>query len=86
MFVGSVGQTPAARGTGPQAASPTSMLREFRVDVENCACGGKLRLKAFITDPLEAQRYLEHEGLPSAWPVIAPARAPPQVEMAFGGG
>ena len=47
-------------------------------------CGGKLKLVAFITNPIEAQRYLEHEGLPSTWPTIAPARAPLQFEMEFG--
>ena len=62
------------------------LLRVFRVDVEKCECGDRLRLLAFITDPLEARRYLDHVGLPSATPVIAAARAPPQVEMAFGGG
>jgi hypothetical protein len=63
---------------------PQLLLRVFRVDVEKCACGGRLKLVAFITNPIEAQRYLEHEGLPSAWPTIAPARAPPQFEMEFG--
>jgi len=60
------------------------LLRVFRVDVEKCACGGRLKLVAFITDPIEARRYLDFEGLPSAWPTIAPARAPPQFEMEFG--
>jgi hypothetical protein len=59
------------------------LKRVFRADVLRCDCGGRLKLRAFIRDPFEARRYLEHVGLPGSEPVIAPARAPPQVEMVF---
>jgi hypothetical protein len=45
--------------------------------------GGRFKLIAFIIDPAEARRYLDHEGLPPAVPMIAPARAPPQREFAY---
>ena len=58
---------------------PELLRRVFRVDIEQCHCGGRLRLVAFVTDPAEARRYLSHVGLPSELPVIAAARAPPQL-------
>jgi len=61
------------------------LRRVFRVDVLRCSCGGRLKLRAFIRDPFEARRYLQHVGLPAEELVIAPARAPPQVEMVFEG-
>ena len=62
------------------------LRRVFRKDVEACECGGRFKLIAFITDPAETRRYLDHVGLPSAPPAIAPARAPPQAELDFNPG
>jgi len=60
------------------------LQRVFRADVETCVeCGGRMKLRAFVTDAQEARRYLEHMGLPAEVPSIAMARAPPQVEMVF---
>ena len=56
----------------------------FKFEVDLCpACGGKMNIIAFITDPASVQRYLEGEGLPTKAPPIAPARAPPQIELEY---
>ncbi|MFH1810123.1 MAG: transposase [Pseudomonadota bacterium] len=57
--------------------------RVFRSEVDKCKCGGRLKLLAFVTDLAQARRYLEHVGLPSEVPAIAPARAPPQADLDF---
>ena len=57
------------------------LRRVFRVDIERCHCGGRLKLVAFVIDLAEARRYLSHVGLPSELPVIAAARAPPQLDF-----
>jgi hypothetical protein len=75
--------------TAPAQARPRRipwaelLRRVFRSEVDRCACGGRLKLVAFVTEPAEARRYLTHVGLPAAAPRIAPARAPPQAELAF---
>ena len=54
----------------------------FKFEVDLCpACGGKMKIIAFITDPSSIHRYLEGVGLPTAAPPIAPARSPPQYEF-----
>jgi hypothetical protein len=40
-----------------------------------------MRIVAAVTDPDSARRYLEGVGLPAELPTLAPARAPPQVEL-----
>jgi hypothetical protein len=60
------------------------LARTFQIDVSVCPeCGGKMRIIAFITDPMSVQRYLRGEGLPTEAPPIAPARAPPQLEFEY---
>ena len=55
------------------------LARVFQNDVSVCpACGRKMKIIAFITDPASIRRYLEGVGLPTAAPPIAPARSPPQ--------
>jgi hypothetical protein len=57
--------------------------RVFEIDVFTCPwCGGKRRLIALITDGCVVRRILEHLGLPTAAPVLAPARSPPELEFA----
>ena len=58
--------------------------RVFREEVDRCTCGGRLRLVAFLTEQASIQRYLEGMGLPTAIPEIAPARAPPQMDIEWG--
>lgn len=60
------------------------LARVFQIDVSLCpACGRKMRIIAFITDPASVRRYLEGEGLPTEPPPIAPARSPPQMEFEY---
>jgi hypothetical protein len=60
------------------------LARVFKFQVDVCpACGHKMRIIAFITDPASVRRYLEGEGLPTEAPPIAPARAPPQIEFEY---
>jgi hypothetical protein len=60
------------------------LSRTFQIDVSVCpACGHKMRIIAFITDPASIQRYLKGEGLPTKAPPIAPARSPPQLDFEY---
>ena len=60
------------------------LARVFKIQVDVFpACGGKMKIIAFITDPASVQRYLEGEGLPTTAPPIAPARPPPQIELEY---
>jgi hypothetical protein len=45
-------------------------------------CGGKRKLIALITDGQVVRKILAHLGLPTAAPVLAPARSPPELEFA----
>ena len=50
------------------------LQRVFAIDVLECPnCSGRMRILAFITDPLVTRRILDHLGLPSSRP-----RAPPR--------
>ncbi len=40
-------------------------------------CGGPRQVIAFITEPEVVVRILDHLGLPSTPPPLAPSRAPP---------
>ena len=84
---------PAATATAaapPRAAAPERMRwaelmkRVFALDVLKCErCGGRRELIALIRDPFVARAILEHLGLPSEPPPLAPPRAPPQGQLAF---
>jgi hypothetical protein len=51
----------------------------YSIDVLACAgCGGRLRFIATIEDPPIVAKILEHLGLPTAGPALAPARPPPE--------
>ena len=80
-------QVPAASAPARPRRIPWAELlrRVFRSEVDRCACGGRLKLVAFVTDPAEARRYLTHVRLPAEAPRIAPARDPPQAKLAFEG-
>jgi Putative transposase len=47
------------------------------------ACGGQMKILAFLTDPPIVFAILEHLELPHAPPPISPARAPPQGDFLF---
>lgn len=66
--------------TSPTAAR-TVPLREvqyercsFDIDIEQCACGGKLKLIAVIEAPDVIEKILTHLGLSAQPPPRAPAR------------
>jgi hypothetical protein len=62
----------------------TLLARVFKIDVETCPkCGGKMKIVAALTDPASIRQYLEGTGNEANIPELAPARAPPQVEMDF---
>ena len=62
------------------------LQRVFAVDVLKCSvCGSRRRWIAAITEPDAIRRILEHLGLESVAPAPAPARAPPQLELAWEG-
>ncbi len=46
-------------------------------------CGGPRMLIAFLTDGLGVRKILGHLGLPTEPPALAPARAPPEPELAW---
>ena len=50
------------------------LKRVFDIDVEQCACGGKLKLIAVIEEPAVIEKILTHLGLSPQPPPIAPAR------------
>ena len=50
------------------------LLRVFREDVLVCPCGGRRAVLAFITEKKVVKEILQHLGLPTTGPPIAPAR------------
>ena len=50
------------------------LKRVFDIDIEQCACGGKLKLIAVIEEPAVIEKILKHIGLDPQPPPIAPAR------------
>ncbi len=58
------------------------LKRVFEIDILGCArCGARMRVVAFITDRKASARILEHLGLPSRFPPLGKARAPPQLSL-----
>ena len=54
------------------------LRRTFASDLEKCCtCGGRLKLRALVTQPANIRRYLRHLGEPTEAPPLAPARDPP---------
>jgi hypothetical protein len=50
------------------------LLRVFREDVLSCPCGGRRVVLAYLTEPGPVKAILDHLGLPSTGPPLAPAR------------
>lgn len=77
---------PAAEGPSParQTRIPWSelLLRVFREDVLHCPCGGRRVVLAFVSDEKVVKAILEHLGLPTSGPPVAPARRNEQPEFA----
>ena len=71
-------------GVAPENALVQEALlrRVFPLDVLRCPrCDGRMVVLAAINDPRVAQKILRHLGLPTAGPVCAPARAPPELDF-----
>ena len=61
--------------SAPVRMSWARMLkRVFDIDIEKCACGGKLKFVAVIEQPDVIEKILTHLGLAAQPPPIAPAR------------
>lgn len=80
-----------ARGLRPATALEERHLgrraellkRVLEIDVLTCShCGGKRKLIALITDGMVLRKILQHLGLPSTAPTLAPACSPPELEFA----
>ncbi len=50
------------------------LKRVFDIDVEQCQCGGQLKLIAVIEEPDVIEKILKHIGLDPQPPPLAPAR------------
>ena len=50
------------------------MKRVFDIDIEQCACGGKLKLVAVIEEPAAIEKILKHIGLDPQPPPRTAAR------------
>jgi hypothetical protein len=59
------------------------LLRVFREDVLQCPCGGRRVVLAFVTDEKVVKKILEHLGLPTTGPPVAPARRNESPEFAI---
>ena len=61
--------------SAPVRTSWARMLkRVFDLDMERCACGGKLKFVASIEQPEVIEKILTHLGLSPQPPPIAPVR------------
>jgi hypothetical protein len=59
------------------------LSRVFEADIGCCQrCGGELRFVACIDEPDAIAKILTHLGLSTEVPKLAPARSPPQTELA----
>ena len=59
------------------------LRRVFADDVLQCPCGGRRSVIAIVADPTIARALLTALGLPNEPATFAPARDPPQVELAW---
>jgi len=59
------------------------LRRTFATELFDCACGGRRRVVAFVSDPEKAVEVLGKLGLPTEPPRLERARAPPVQEELF---
>ncbi len=58
------------------------LQKVFAIDVLECPiCAGRLEIIAFIAEAGVAKRILDHLGMDSQGPPLAPARAPDDAEL-----
>ena len=53
------------------------MKRTFRIDVETCQCGARMKLRALLVWAASIERFLQCLGEPTEPPPLEPARGPP---------
>jgi len=63
-----------ANGQAARMSWARLLKRVFHIDVERCACGGRLKIIAAIEKPVVIVRILTHLGLAARAPPRAPAR------------
>ena len=63
-----------ANGQAARMSWARLLKRVFDIDVERCACGGRLKIIAAIEEPVVIVRILTHLGLPARAPPRAAAR------------
>ena len=63
-----------AHGAPARMSWASLLKRVFDIDVERCACGGKLKMIAAIEAPALIERMLTHLGLSAQPPPRTPAR------------
>ncbi len=70
---------PPPSGTRCRYIRWAQLLRlTFGLTVDECpACGGRMKLRALVSDPESIERFLRHQNLWSPPEDLAPARAPP---------
>jgi hypothetical protein len=78
------GDPPPVRNRPSRLAWALLLARIYEVLPLLCpACGGPMRVVAFLTEPPIVRPILLHLGLPDRPPPVAPARGPPQAEIDF---
>jgi len=80
------GPNPGEKRSAPvQTRIPWSelLLHVFREDVLQCPCGGRRVVLAFVNDEKVVKKILEHLGLPTTGPPVAPARRNESPEFAI---
>jgi hypothetical protein len=58
------------------------LLRVFREDFLDCPCGGRRVVLAFVNDEKRVKKILDHLGLPTTGPPLAPAQRNESPEFA----
>jgi hypothetical protein len=80
------GAKPELGGMAPRRTPWAQLMaRTFGLDVLCCPkCGGRMKIKAVILDPIEIARLCDHLGEPHQGPPVAPSRYQVQTEWDWG--
>jgi len=74
------GRRSASTGGGRRYRWAELLKRVFAVDALHCdRCGGRREVLAMVTDGAVVRAILKCLGLPTAAPVVHPARGPPEL-------
>ncbi len=76
------GKRQRARSRATRLPWAELLRRVFREDVLECnRCGGRRVVLAFLSERRAVKAVLQHLGLPTTGPPVAPARGSPQMEL-----